>query len=84
MPELAFAYIEKTGGLDTEESYPYEHGRAGKCRYNPNHKGARVTGFTHIRQGDENALKQAVANKVDDDLLLDLRVQYFDCQTGLV
>ena len=64
LPEHAFAYIKKSGGLDTEESYPYEHGRVGECRYNPNHKGARVTGFTRVRRGDENALRRAVAHKV--------------------
>ena len=64
-PKFVFAYVKKTGGLDTEESYPYEHGRKGKCRYNPHHKGAKVTGFTKVTSGDENALKQAVANKVN-------------------
>ena len=64
--EDAFAYIKKIGGLDTEKSYPYEHGKIGKCRYNPHHRGARVTGFTGVTGGDENALKHAVAKKVDD------------------
>ena len=59
----AFQYIKEKGGIDTEDSYPYK-GRAGRCRYNPNHKGARVSGFTKVRSGDENALKHAVATQV--------------------
>jgi len=62
LPEHAYEFIKKQGGIDTEESYPYE-AKEGKCRYNPNHKGARVTGFTTVPTGDENALKHAVATQ---------------------
>ena len=75
----AWAYIKKTGGVDTEKNYPYEHGRVGKCRYNPKHNGARVTGWTRIKRGDENALKEAVATKVNTEMVI---YCCFDCQTG--
>lgn len=56
----AFKYIKANGGIDTEESYPYT-ARDGTCKYNPGNVGATVTGFTDIPEGDEEALKQAVA-----------------------
>ena len=62
-PEEAYKYIKENGGIDKEESYPYE-GKKGQCRYNPNHKGARVSGFTRVKSGDEDALKHAVATQV--------------------
>ena len=64
-PRNAFAYIENAGGLDTENSYPYKHGKKGKCNFNRNHIGARVTGFKKIPSHNENALKQAVATLVN-------------------
>ena len=63
LPEDAYKYIKEKGGIDTEENYPYE-GKEGECRYNPNHKGARVSRFTEVPSGDENALKLAVATQV--------------------
>jgi len=60
--EEAFAYIKKNGGLDTEESYPYE-GVDGKCRYKPANIGATDVGYKKIQKGDEKALMSAVANQ---------------------
>eukprot|EP00058_Branchiostoma_floridae_P026263 XP_002611753.1 hypothetical protein BRAFLDRAFT_236364 [Branchiostoma floridae] len=56
----AFKYIKANGGIDTEDSYPYE-ARDGKCRFKPADVGATVTGYTDISEGDEGALTQAVA-----------------------
>ncbi|XP_037652059.1 cathepsin L.1 [Sebastes umbrosus] len=56
----AFRYIVANGGIDTEDSYPYE-AEDGKCRYNPDTIGATCTGFVDVKQGDEDALKEAVA-----------------------
>ncbi|XP_057714556.1 cathepsin L.1 [Corythoichthys intestinalis] len=56
----AFRYIQKNGGIDTEESYPYE-AEDGDCRYNPNTIGATCTGYVDIKKGDERALLEAVA-----------------------
>uniref|UniRef100_A0A669CTS8 Cathepsin L.1 n=1 Tax=Oreochromis niloticus TaxID=8128 RepID=A0A669CTS8_ORENI len=58
--DYAFQYIQANGGIDTEESYPYE-AENGKCRYNPDNIGATSTGYTEVSQGDEDALKEAVA-----------------------
>ncbi|XP_068944084.1 procathepsin L-like [Petaurus breviceps papuanus] len=56
----AFEYVKKNGGIDTEESYPYE-GKDSDCRYKQECSGANVTGYVDIPSGQENALKKAVA-----------------------
>ncbi len=50
--DQAFTYIKNNGGIDTEESYPYE-GRDGQCRFNKNNVGATVSGFVDIKSGSE-------------------------------
>jgi len=56
----AFKYIKENGGIDTEESYPYE-GANGQCRFKKADVGADDTGFVDIPEGDEAALKNASA-----------------------
>ncbi|KAM3871076.1 cathepsin L.1 [Diretmus argenteus] len=58
--DQAFQYIIANGGLDTEDSYPYE-AEDGKCRFNPDTIGATCTGYTDVTSGDEGSLKEAVA-----------------------
>jgi len=58
--DFAFAYIKDNGGIDTEESYPYE-GEDDTCRYNKRNRGATDIGFVDVPQGDEDALKAALA-----------------------
>ncbi|XP_041089807.1 procathepsin L-like, partial [Polyodon spathula] len=58
--DQAFQYIKDNGGIDTEESYPYE-AEDGKCRYSPQSIGATCSGYVDIPSGDENALQEAVA-----------------------
>uniref|UniRef100_A0A8C5HS83 Cathepsin L1-like n=1 Tax=Gouania willdenowi TaxID=441366 RepID=A0A8C5HS83_GOUWI len=58
--DQAFDYIKANGGIDTEDSYPYE-AEDGKCRYNPANIGATCTGHVDVTQFDEDALKEAVA-----------------------
>ncbi|XP_047467561.1 cathepsin L.1 [Mugil cephalus] len=58
--DQAFQYIQANGGIDTEESYPYE-AQDGPCRYNPATSAAQCTGYVDVTQGDEDALKEAVA-----------------------
>ncbi|XP_068228799.1 procathepsin L-like [Palaemon carinicauda] len=56
----AFQYIKANGGIDTEDSYPYE-AEDDKCRYNPDGAGAEDQGFVDIPEGNEQALKKAIA-----------------------
>lgn len=56
----AFKYIKANGGIDSEESYPYE-GRDGHCRFKKDDVVGTCVGFTDIPQGDEAALTQAIA-----------------------
>jgi len=56
----AFRYIKINGGVDTEESYPY-NAEAGMCRFNKSKIGATDKGYVDIPFGNEDALKAAVA-----------------------
>uniref|UniRef100_A0A669ELV9 Cathepsin L.1 n=1 Tax=Oreochromis niloticus TaxID=8128 RepID=A0A669ELV9_ORENI len=57
--DWAFKYIQATGGIDTEASYPYE-AEEGNCHYNPETVGATCTGYVDVSP-NEDALKEAVA-----------------------
>ena len=58
--EQSFQYIKENGGIDTEDSYPYEDDD-NKCRFKPETVGATVTGSTAVKSKDESALQEAVA-----------------------
>jgi len=60
--DAAFQYIKDNGGIDTEKSYPYE-GEDDTCRYNPKYRGAMDIGFVDVEEGNENALKSAIAHQ---------------------
>ncbi|XP_039459031.1 procathepsin L-like [Oreochromis aureus] len=57
---FAFQYIKANGGIDTEQSYPYE-AKDGSCRYNPASVGATCSGYAYVEKYNEEALKEAVA-----------------------
>ena len=55
----AFRYIKANGGIDTEESYPYQaHNEI--CRFKRADVGATVDGYTDIPRENELALTQAI------------------------
>jgi len=60
--DQAFDYIKINGGIDTEESYPYE-AIDDTCKYSKSNIGGEDVGYVDITQGDEHALKHAVANQ---------------------
>lgn len=57
----AFEYIKANGGLDTEDSYPYE-GRMRSCRYNPANSAVDVSGYVELNSGNEDKLQYALAS----------------------
>lgn len=70
----AFQYILDNGGIETEQSYPYE-ARDANCRYESKYSsGVTVKGYSNIQQGDEEALKSAVATNGPGKLIYS--VQY--------
>lgn len=56
----AYQYIKDNEGVDTEDSYPYE-GVDNVCRFKRENVGGSDTGFVELPEGDEEALKKAVA-----------------------
>lgn len=58
--DYAFQYIKDNGGIDTEDSYPYE-GDDSSCRYSADNSGATDKGYVDIPREDEDKLKEAVA-----------------------
>lgn len=58
--DIAFEYIKKNHGIDTEESYPYE-GKEETCHFDPKYIAANDVGYVDIPTGDEESLKAAVA-----------------------
>eukprot|EP00297_Palpitomonas_bilix_P011926 CAMPEP_0113879292 /NCGR_PEP_ID=MMETSP0780_2-20120614/7160_1 /TAXON_ID=652834 /ORGANISM="Palpitomonas bilix" /LENGTH=331 /DNA_ID=CAMNT_0000865863 /DNA_START=107 /DNA_END=1102 /DNA_ORIENTATION=+ /assembly_acc=CAM_ASM_000599 len=58
LPTNAFEYIMKNGGIDTEESYPYQ-GVDGTCKFNQANVGATISNYTRIST-DEEAIKEAL------------------------
>lgn len=57
----AFEFIKEEGGINTEDSYPYE-ARDGPCRYDKKNIGATVAAHKFIQKGNENDLMKAVAS----------------------
>jgi cathepsin L len=57
--DSAFQYIIQNGGIDTEDSYPYEEVQR-DCRYNPSNSEVTLTSWYDITLGDEEALRKAV------------------------
>lgn len=55
-----YQYIIDNGGIDSEESYPYESINS-TCRYDPKNSVATVSGFVNIERGNEDKLTSAIA-----------------------
>merc|ERR1712198_188016 len=61
LPYSALEFTIRNGGIDTEESYPYEM-RQGYCRYNENNIGAKISQAKKIVQGSEEDLQNALGS----------------------
>lgn len=56
----ALFYIMRNGGVDTEESYPYEE-KMGKCRIKKLYRTAAISKVCETAEGDEHELQEAIA-----------------------
>ncbi|NXN94851.1 CATS protein, partial [Rhinopomastus cyanomelas] len=57
----AFQYIIDNEGIDSDESYPYT-AQNGTCHYNASERAATCSEYVELPYGDEEALKDTVAN----------------------
>lgn len=76
LPSWAYQYINSNGGLDSEQSYPYE-GIDGKCRFDESNVVAEVTGCVAVPSGSEDALKTSVATVGPISVAIDAGHQSF-------
>ncbi|XP_048880513.1 cathepsin S-like [Brienomyrus brachyistius] len=56
----AFQYVIDNQGIDSDASYPYT-GHDDQCKYSPADRAANCTRYSFLPQGNEDALKEAVA-----------------------
>ncbi|KAM4745114.1 procathepsin L-like [Anableps anableps] len=59
--KMAFEYVHENGGLDSEESYPYQAKDNQQCFYNESYNAINVDGYACIPSGSEEDLMDAVA-----------------------
>uniref|UniRef100_A0A671VH11 Cathepsin S n=1 Tax=Sparus aurata TaxID=8175 RepID=A0A671VH11_SPAAU len=57
----AFQYVIDNQGIDSDASYPYTGRQASQCNYNPSYRAANCSRYDFLPEGDEGALKQALA-----------------------
>ncbi|XP_068425620.1 cathepsin S, ortholog2, tandem duplicate 1 [Clinocottus analis] len=56
----AFQYVIDNQGIDSDAAYPYR-GQSQQCRYNPANRAANCSQYNFLPEGDEGALKEALA-----------------------
>ncbi|KAN0026241.1 hypothetical protein ACTFIV_007225 [Dictyostelium citrinum] len=76
----AFEYIISNGGIDTEESYPYE-AKDGKCKYNSKNSAAKLKSYKNVKTGSESSLATAV-NVNPVSVAIDASQQSFQLYTS--
>ncbi|KAG9334717.1 hypothetical protein JZ751_007252 [Albula glossodonta] len=57
----AFQYVKDNQGIDSDSAYPYI-GKEGPCKYSVASRAANCTGYRFVSEGDEGALKEALAS----------------------
>ncbi|KAN0026226.1 hypothetical protein ACTFIV_007210 [Dictyostelium citrinum] len=76
----AFEYIISNGGIDTEQSYPYQAVQ-GQCQYKASNSGATLSSYKTVTAGSESSLESAVnANPVS--VAIDASHQSFQLYTS--
>ncbi|KAG8509234.1 Cathepsin S, partial [Galemys pyrenaicus] len=72
----AFQYVIDNNGIDSDASYPYK-AEDGKCQYDLKNRAATCSRYTELPYGDEEALKEAVANKGPVSVAINARLPSF-------
>jgi len=80
----AFQYIKENHGVDTEKSYPYKARQQRKCAFKKADVGADDKGYTDLPQGDEDALKVALATQGPISVAIDAGHPSFQHYNGSV
>lgn len=79
--DAAFLYINMTGGLETENEYGYT-ARDGVCKFVSSDAKVHVTGCFDLPSGDEDVMKNAVAQKGPISVGIDANHQDFMSYAG--
>jgi cathepsin L len=75
--ELAFEYIIKNKGIDTEASYPYTATGPNKCKFSTDNIGATLSHYTAIATGSESGLTSACGTTNPVSVAIDASHQSF-------
>ncbi|KAM3850863.1 procathepsin L-like [Vipera latastei] len=73
----AFTYVQKKGGINSEESYPYDGKDDYSCRYKAKNSVTKCSTIGVILPGDEKGLLQAVATVGPISVGIDARSSEF-------
>ena len=83
LPSNAFKYIQNQGGLNTENTYPYE-AMDDTCRYNQYSNGAKAfSGSINIAQGDENGILSTLLNVGPVAIALQVQADFLTYDSGI-
>ncbi|XP_012692203.2 procathepsin L-like [Clupea harengus] len=81
--DLTYQYVIKSGGVDTEDSYPYQ-AEDDNCRFKPSDVGASCRGYTKVKTpGNESALQEAVANEGPVSVAIDAERDFRFYESGV-
>nr|CAD7454114.1 unnamed protein product [Timema tahoe] len=78
---MTFQYIIDNGGIDSEECYPFE-GKNKRCRFENKNVVATISSYVNIKEGDEEAMKEAVATIGPLAIAFDASQDSFDFYDG--
>ncbi|KAL2098488.1 hypothetical protein ACEWY4_004968 [Coilia grayii] len=78
----ALQYVHENGGIDTEESYPYE-GEESSCRFKQSGVGAKCDGYVTVTPRDELALQETVATVGPVTIAIDVYKDFWGYQSGI-
>ncbi|TKS82638.1 Cathepsin S [Collichthys lucidus] len=68
----AFQYVIDNHGIDSDAAYPYT-GRSQECRYSPRYRAANCSQYSFLPEGNEGALKEALATIGPISVAIDAR-----------